>query len=290
MNEVDRITRVALRRPQEAFAGPSRVAGQWRSLGYAGPPHFEKAVAEFERLCEIIAAAGARIELLPGHRRLTLDSIYVRDALVATPTGVILCRMGKAARHAEPRIAGAALEQLEMTVQGGVTGTGRLEGGDVVWLDAGTVLVGEGYRTNAEGIRQLAALLGEGVELHRVALPHWNGEDDVFHLMSMLSPVDHDLALVYGRLLPVPLRRFLLDRGVSLVEVPDEEFESMACNVLALAPRRVVMIAGARMTRRKLERAGVDVEIIEGAEIARKGFGGPTCLTRPLARGGSAGT
>jgi N-dimethylarginine dimethylaminohydrolase len=155
----------------------------------------------------------------------------------------------------------------------------------VVWLDARTVAVGRGHRTNDEGIRQLRALLGEAIdELIIVPLPHWRGPADVFHLMSMLSPVDRDLAVVYSPLMPVQFRERLLDRGVELVEVPDREFDTMGTNVLALAPRISVMLAGNPRTRAALERAGATVFEYEGNEISLKGGGGPTCLTRPLAR------
>jgi N-dimethylarginine dimethylaminohydrolase len=147
------------------------------------------------------------------------------------------------------------------------------------------MIVGRGYRTNAEGIRQVRTMLGADVEVVEVPLPHWRGPGDVMHLMSLLSPVDHDLAVVYSRLLPVPFREWLLSRGFSLVEVPDEEFDSMGTNVLALSPRRCVMLAGNPRTRAALERAGCEVLEYQGDEISVKGAGGPTCLTRPLARG-----
>jgi N-dimethylarginine dimethylaminohydrolase len=170
-------------------------------------------------------------------------------------------------------------------VLGAIEPPGRLEGGDVVWLDEATLLVGRGYRTDDEGIRQLALLLGPEVEVTAVPLVHWRGPGDVFHLMSILSPVDRDLAVVYSPLLPVPLREALLARGMALVEVPEEEFDSMGANVLALGPRRVLALAGNPVTRARLERAGCEVLVYEGQEISRKGGGGPTCLTRPLARG-----
>jgi N-dimethylarginine dimethylaminohydrolase len=145
--------------------------------------------------------------------------------------------------------------------------------------------VGRGYRTNDEGIEQLRALLADGVdELLVVPSPHWNGPTDVFHLMSVISPLADDLALVYSPLLPVPFRQGLLARGFELVEVPDDEFDSMGCNVLALAPRVALAVEGNPETRRRMEQAGVQVHTFEGEEISAKGCGGPTCLTRPLER------
>ena len=153
-----------------------------------------------------------------------------------------------------------------------------------IWLDSHTFVVGRGYRTNADGIRQLRTILGRGVEVVEVPLPHWRGHHDVMHLMSLISPIDHDLAVVYSPLLPVPFREWLLDRGIQLVEVPDEEFETMGTNVLALGPGRCLMLSGNPRTRAALERAGADVVEYEGTEISVKGAGGPTCLTRPLER------
>ena len=168
---------------------------------------------------------------------------------------------------------------------GAITGSGRLEGGDVCWLDDRTVAVGEGYRTNAEGIRQLRALLGDAVdEVIPIPLPHWTGPDDCLHLLSFISPVDHDLAVVYSRMMPVPFRQMLVARGIQLVEVPDEEYDSMACNVLAVAPRQCLMLSGNPVTQQRLEAAGATVMTFAGNDLCLKGGGGPTCLTRPIIR------
>ena len=160
-----------------------------------------------------------------------------------------------------------------------------VEGGDVTWLDSQTMVVGQGYRTNAEGIRQLRALCGASVsEIVTVPLPHWKGPSDVMHLMSLISPVDTNLAVVFSPLLPVPFRDQLLDRGYGLVEVPEEEFDTMGTNVLAIAPGTVVVLDGNPRTRAALDRAGVQTLAYAGSEISMKGSGGPTCLTRPLLR------
>jgi N-dimethylarginine dimethylaminohydrolase len=162
---------------------------------------------------------------------------------------------------------------------------GTLEGGDLVWLDAKTAAVGHGYRTNAEGIRQFRAIVAaDGCEVIEVPLPHWDGPGDVLHLMSLLSPVDAKKLLVYSRLLAVPFRNRLLDMGFELLEVPDEEYATMAANVLALAPGTCLALAGNPRTARLLEKAGIEVLTYEGTEISAKGAGGPTCLTRPLRR------
>jgi N-dimethylarginine dimethylaminohydrolase len=260
------------------------VEAAWRQLNYLAPPDPGRAVAEYDRFAARIQEAGARIEWMPADDVTGLDSVYVRDASIPSSAGMILCNMGKAARSTEPAAQAETFRRLGIPIAGAVSGEGKIEGGDVVWLDAATLAVGRGYRTNDEGIRQLRGLLGDKVEVVVAPLPHWRGPADVFHLMSILSPIDRDLALVYSPLLPVPFRELLLARGFGLVEVPDEEFESMGCNVLALAPRRCLMIDRNPVTRTRLEKAGAQVTIFPGDEICRKGSGGPTCLTRPILR------
>jgi len=192
---------------------------------------------------------------------------------------------GQAAAAGRAAPQEAAFRAMGYPIAGSIAPPGRLEGGDVVWLDRRTIAVGRGYRTNEDGIAQLRALLEGSIdELIVVPLPQWRGPADVFHLMSIVSPIDRDLALVYSPLMPGSFRERLLDRGIALVEVPDGEFESMGANVLAIAPRRCLMLAGNPTTRTRLERAGAHVTVYEGDDISVKGGGGPTCLTRPLRR------
>ena len=283
-NEYAPLTRVVLRSPREAFDGPARVAEQWRTLNFTAPPHLDAAIDQHDAFAALLARAGADLEALsdPG---LTLDSLYVRDASILTPRGMVLCRMGKPARQDEPAAQRRLFDRLGVPVVGAIEPPGQIEGGDVVWFDARTVAVGRGYRTNDEGIRQLRALLGEDVEVVVVPLPHYRGPADVFHLMSILSPVDANLAVVYSPLMPVPFREWLADRGIRFVEVPEQEFESMGANVLAVGPRRAVMLNGNPITQDRLVTAGATVWTCAGSEISLKGGGGPTCLTRPLVRG-----
>lgn len=285
LSEVGRLVSVAMKHARDAFVDEHTIAAQWKALNFVAPPDLRAAVYEYERFLEILYSLDVTVHFLRRSPETTLDSIYARDASIAGPNGMILCRMGKAARHAEPDEHQEAFKSLGFGTRdaGRISAPGLLEGGDVVWLDPRTIVIGRGYRTNAEGINQVRALVGD-VELIEVPLPHWRGESDVMHLMSLISPVDRDLAVVYSRLLPVPFRQLLLDRGYRFVEVPDDEFESMGCNVLALSPSRCVMLTGNPKTRRALDSAGVEVIEYVGNEISVKGSGGPTCLTRPIAR------
>jgi N-dimethylarginine dimethylaminohydrolase len=288
LSETGDLESVVVKRPDEAFVETSAIATQWRALGYTSPPNLDAARAEHARLVDALQSAGATVYPLPSDTGTGLDSIYVRDASIVCRDGVILGSMAKLERRGEPAAQARALADLgapHATVVGAISGEGRLDGGDLVWLDSRTVAVGRGYRTNADGIEQLRTLLDDSIdELIVVPLPHWRGPGDVLHLMSLLSPVDANLAVVYSPLLPVPFREQLLQRGIELVEVPESEFESMGANVLAVAPRRCIMLDGNPRTRSALERAGTEVTVYSGIEISLKGSGGPTCLTRPLVR------
>lgn len=286
-SDVGRLSRVLLKHARDAFVGEESVEVQWRGLHYLARPDFHAAVRESDSFASLLGELGVEV-VWAAPEEVGLDSLYVRDAAVVCDRGAILCSMGKEARRGEPAHLRTAFEELGVPVVGAIEGAGRLEGGDVTWIGPRTLAVGRGYRTNDEGIRQLTHLLGDAVdEVITVPLPHWNGPDDVFHLMSVLSPLAPDLAVVYSPLLPVPFREVLLARGMELVEVPDDEFDSMGCNVLAVAPRVAVAVRGNPETRRRMEAAGVEVHVYDGEEISAKGCGGPTCLTRPLERRGS---
>ncbi|MCX6569056.1 MAG: arginine deiminase family protein [Candidatus Aminicenantes bacterium] len=284
-SEIAPIRSLLLKHPREAWLDQDNVGKEWKGLGYTEEPDLAKAVAEFDRFVDILRAGGADVRFLPPDARTGLDSIYVRDAACVTGRGIILCRMGKPLRTGEPGAVGEFCAKSGWPVIGEIREPGTLEGGDVAWLDEKTAAVGHGYRTNAEGIRQFRDLLaGEGCEVIEVPLPHWDGPGDVLHLMSMLSPVGEGKLLVYSRLLPVPFRKRLLKMGFALLEVPDEEYATMATNVLALAPGKCIALDGNPRTIDILTKAGIDILTYAGSEISRKGAGGPTCLTRPLLR------
>ncbi len=281
------LRRVGLVHAEDALRGPQAIAAEWRQLDWLAPPDFDRALAEYDLFVDLLGGFGIEAEYLPVGEDATLDALYSRDASLVFDRGVVTCRMGKPARRGEPAAAGRALAELGLPLLGGIASPGSLEGGDTAWLDESTLAVGRGRRTNAEGIAQLRRLLAgnRGPQVLEVPLPDWRGANDVFHLMSVFSPVDRDLAVVYPPLLPETLRAALAERGTQLVEVPEEEFESLGCNVLAVAPRRCVMVLGNPETRRRLEHAGAEVKVFPGVEICLKGGGGPTCLTRPLVRG-----
>jgi N-dimethylarginine dimethylaminohydrolase len=284
-SEYGSLRTVYLKRPQEAMIDNERIGRTWKELNFMGPPNLEQAMTEYGAFESLIRMSSAEIRYLPVDADVTMDSMYCRDASLATDFGMILCNMGKMARKHEPAACRKAFAENGVPIMGSIEGTGTLEGGDMAWLDTRTLAVGRTYRTNTEGIRQLKSLLEpRGIEIVIASLPHYRGQADVFHLMSIISPVDRDLAVVYSPLMPIPFRERLLNLGYGLVEVPDAEFDSMGCNVLAIGPRKVVMVAGNPITRSRLIQAGCTVYQYDGADISVKGGGGPTCLTRPLLR------
>lgn len=284
-SEVGRLTHVLLKRPESAFLSQEHLDAHWEEFGYLGRPDFDLAVKEYRVFEDLLSSTVPNIHYLGDSPPTGLDSLYVRDGLLITDRGAVILNMGKVQRSAEPPAARGLLSRIGIPVLGEIEPPGCVEGGDVVWFDRSTLAVGLGYRTNDEGIRQLRSLLADFVsDVLVVPLPHWKGPGDVLHLMSLISPVDVDLSLVFSPLLPVSFREWLLARSIRLLEVPEQEFPSMGGNVLAVAPRDVILLEGNPRTRRALEDAGATVREYVGTQISHLGSGGPTCLTRPLCR------
>ena len=284
-SESGKLTSLFIKKAAAALIDDAHVSKYWQDLNYLGKPIIEKAFEEYEAFEKILKDHGAQVHYFPEEAAVNMDSIYCRDASIATSKGMILCNMGKEGRKNEPIAQQKAYEAQGIPVLGVITAPGTIEGGDVAWLDSKTLAVGHTYRTNEAGIKQLTDLLKPlGVDVITVPMPHYRGPADVFHLMSVLSPVDNNLAVVYSPLIPIVFRNELMARGYELVEVPESEFDSMGCNVLALAPRVCLMVKGNPITKSRLEAAGCKVIEYEGAEISVKGGGGPTCLTRPISR------
>jgi dimethylargininase len=279
------LRRVVVKRPKDAFGNAASVAAQWEALNYTAPPDLDAAEAEFDAFVRALEDGGAEVLFLPPDGRTGLDSLYTHDPGIMTNAGAVLFRTGKPARQGEGPAMADAFRAWDIPILGVVEAPGTAEGGDMVWLDRDTLAVGRSFRTNGAGIAAIRALLGPlGVTVLDLPLPYWSGPGDVLHLQSFISLLDKDLAVVYRRLLPVPLFEALEARGVRLVDIPEDEYQTQACNVLTLSPRRLVMLDRNPVTRRRLEAAGCQVRVVKGDEIAFKGSGGPTCLTRPILR------
>lgn len=277
---VDPLKRVLVRRPDEAFgnADPER----WH---YVSQPLLAGAQAEHDGLIATLRDAGCEVLYHDAPMPEHADAIFTHDPVIVTDEGAIILRMGKDLRLGEEAAIARTLEDLGVPIFATLQGEATAEGGDLLWLDHETLAVGRGYRTNGEGFRQLTAILRPlGVDTIEVQLPHGDGPDACLHLMSVISMLDHDLAVVHLPLLPVPFVELLVDRGIELVDVPADEYPTMGPNVLALAPRRCVMLEGNTGTRDRLETAGCEVCTYRGDELSLKAEGGATCLTRPILR------
>jgi len=286
-SEYGQLKTVYLKSIENGFINQEKINDQWQSLNYLNCPNYEKSLAEYADFVRAIEASGGEVRYFGEDGQTGMDSIYCRDASIATDYGMILCNMGKGQRKGEPEAQRKTFEREGVKVLGSIEVPGTLEGGDVAWVDEKTLAVGHTYRTNPEGIRQLKAMLEpHGVSVLVAQMPHYKGVNDVFHLMSVFSPVDKNLAVVYSPLMPVYFRNFLIEKGYQLVEVPDEEFESMGCNVLALSPRDCLLVGGNPKTKAALKVAGCTVREYAGQDISVAGGGGPTCLTRPVLRQG----
>ena len=282
---VNPIRKVLIKHTREGFKNQSELNQSASNLNYSETPIFSKSISDYDHFVHLLESFNIEIHYLPQNSNTTPDSIYTHDPCIVSNKGVILCSMGKDDRRSEVPAIESYFESIDIPILGEIRRPGYLEGGDVVWINEKSVAVGEGYRSNSEGIKQLKSILSDLVDnVISVPLPHWNGPLDCLHLMSLLSPIDKDLFLVYPRLLPIPFLRYLTQLKINLIHVPDNEYETMGCNVLAVAPKRVIMLEGNPETKKMLEKNKVEVFCYDGSEISLKGAGGPTCLTRPFLR------
>ena len=257
----------------------------WRNLGFQHSPDFEKAQSQHQALCSQLAASGVDLVELPSSLPLSLDAVYTHDASLATDFGLIVMHPGKANRVPEGKGHGWFCRTLGIPTFAEIVAPGTAEAGDILWLDPKTLLIGSGYRTNLDGIRQMRHLLApKGVEVLSAPLPYGAGPSACLHLMSLISLLDENTALVDLPWLAVETVERLKSRGFRLIEIERSERDSMACNVLALGSKRLLAIEENSRTNEKLHHAGFDVRTFPGSELCINGGGGPTCLTRPLLR------
>ncbi|MGO1058417.1 dimethylarginine dimethylaminohydrolase family protein [Planococcus sp. FY231025] len=279
------LERVIVKDPADAFISQEHIEKEWRKVNYLSEPDFVEARKEYAAFIALLEQHVTTIDYLPKSDAVSMDSIYAHDPVKFTPDGAIILKSGKALRQPEAEVYKKFLEEKGIPVIGELTGGATADGGDIVWLDDRVLAVGNGYRTNAEAIRQIKNMTAHLVdEFIEVQLPHADGEEECLHLMSFISLVDKDLAVVYSPLMPVAFRKLLLSREIKLIEVPKAEYDLLGCNVLAVAPRVCIMVAGNDSTKQQLEQAGATVYEYNGEEISIKGTGGPTCLTSPAVR------
>ena len=277
---------VIVKHPKDAFRSQEHLSDEWKTFNYLSEPNYNEALREYAEFTSILEKYVEKIDYLPESEEVGLDSLYAHDPVKFTPKGAMILKSGKKLRQSEAAVYQTFLQEKGIPIIGELTGDAVADGGDIVWLDDRTLVVGRGYRTNDEAIRQLKDMTADIVdEFIVVQLSHDLGEAECLHLMSFISMVDKDLAVVHSRLMPVFFRQLLIERGIQLVEVPKDEYDALGCNVLALAPRVCMLPNGNPMTKQQLLDAGATVYEYKGNEITVKGTGGPTCLTCPVVRG-----
>jgi N-dimethylarginine dimethylaminohydrolase len=273
---VSKLEHVLVRTP--TTVGNFVADAQWRE------PDRDALVREHSEFVNLLSSLGCTVHTAQAVDGL-VDAVYMHDPMIMTPHGAILLQMGKRVRQPEPAQIRKDLERIGVPILGELTGSAIADGGDKVWLDAKTLLIGHGYRTNGEGIAQIRKMLAPyGIEVHAFDLPHFQGPDAVLHLMSVLSPISQDKAVVYEPLAPIRLLEFLKSRNITWLTVNDTEVHTQGANILTVEPNVVVLAAGNPEIEGKLRKSGVTVHIFNGANVAVKGDGGPTCLTAPLLR------
>jgi dimethylargininase len=274
------LKKVLVKRPDKHFEVKDYT--KWH---YKNSPNLKEARSEHDAFVEILRKAGAEVLYHPEAQPDHADSIFTYDPAIITDEGAIILRMGKPLRKGEEAPMKRRLEGLHIPIHYTVSGDATVEGGDLLWLNETSLAVGQGFRTNAEGLQQIReAMRPLGVDVTPVELPYFGGPEACLHLMSLISFVKNDLAVVYSPLLPVPFWKLLKRFGVTLLEVPEHEFNTMGTNVFALAPGKALIVEGNPVTEKLLRDAGCDVQIYRGVEISLKTEGGPTCLTRPILR------
>jgi N-dimethylarginine dimethylaminohydrolase len=282
---VGALERVLVCSPSTAGWNQPERAACWQELGFHHAPDFATAQSQHQALCHELEAAGADvIELAPG-AGLTLDAVYAHDASLPTDYGLIVLRPGKPNRAAESQHHSSFCQTLEIPVLGTIATPGTTEAGDMIWLDSKTLLIGNGYRTNAAGIQQMRALLApHQIEVLSAPLPYGSGPSACLHLMSLISLLDEHTALVDLPWLAVETVELLKSRGYNFIQIDPSERDTLACNVLALGNNRLLAIEENRKTNALLLHAGFDLRTFPGSELCINGAGGPTCLTRPMLR------
>jgi len=282
---VGTLKRVLLCTPDAAGWNDAQRLAHSEKLGFPRPPVSRTAGEQHLALCRILQNAGVEISYLPASPELTLDAVYTHDASLATDFGLIAMHPGKANRVTEARQHRDFCRSLGMPILGEIQSPCKTEAGDMVWLDEHTLLIGQGYRTNREGISQMRALLqSHGVEVLSAPLPYGTGPSACLHLMSLFSVLDEQTVLVDLPWLAVETVELLKERGYRFIEIDSSERDTLAVNVLSLGERRLVAIEENRKTNQRLRDAGFQVQTFPGSEICINGGGGPTCLTRPLLR------
>jgi dimethylargininase len=274
------LKRVVVKHPDRQFA-----ISDFEKWHYTSAPNLEQAQTHHDEFTSILKQHGAEVIYHEEELANLADAIFVYDPVFVTPYGSIVLQVGKDLRRGEEEPLSKKLESIGVPILGKLTGSARAEGGDMFWLDETTLAIGLGFRTNAEGVEQIKGMLEpHGINVITTELPYGDGPAACLHLMSLISLVDTDLAVVYPKFIGTPFWQELERRNFKFITVSDQEFLTQATNVLTLSPRVVIMPEKNPETKAKLERAGCTVYTYPCSELTFKAEGGPTCLTRPVLR------
>lgn len=274
------LKKVLVRKPNNDFA-----QADCKLWNYSSPPNLEIALEEHNQIVTLLKSYEVEVVYQDIKLENKADAIYVFDPVYMSDYGAIILKPGKELRKGEEVAMKQKLQELSIPILGELENDAIAEGGDILWVDEKTLAVGVGFRTNIQAVQQIRKMLSpHGVEVLEYHLPYYYGPVACLHLLSFISIVDEKLAVIYPKLMPVPFYQMLIEKGFEFVEVPENEFNTMAPNVLAIRPKICLMIEGNPITQKGLEKAGCKVHTYKGDEISLKSEGGPTCLTRPLWR------
>lgn len=251
-------TKALVQPPAASFASGLTKAG-------LGPPDAALAAEQHEGYVAALERAGVEVLRLPSDDRFP-DGTFVEDAAIVTPRGAVLARPGAPSRLGEVPAVAEALGRVLPTL-GRIEAPGTLDGGDVCATET-RVFIGITDRTNEEGARQLAALLG--LAGRRSVLVDLRGTPGLLHLKTGVAYLGEGRLLAWESL----ARREEL-RGLEILPVPMEE--AYAANAVEINGR-VLLADGFPETRDRIERAGLRTVAVPVSEF-RKMDGGLSCLS-----------
>lgn len=282
----DKLESILIKRPEDAFISQKHIDENYEKYDYLGRPIFEHVLSDFASFESILKENVRNVYYLPKDTHVGIDSIYAHDPLEVTEKGAMYFQMGKELRKNEPEATRKYLESIGVPTLGRLKGSATMEGGDLLWVDKKTVAIGLSDRTNEEGIKQFREIMGEMVdEVIPVPLPYVpSGKKKVMHLSGAIHIIAKDLAVIYPMYMPALFRSNLIERGFNFIEVSETEKKTKGTNVLALSPKKCMMVRGNKGVKRGIEEFGGEVLEFDGADLNIKGDGGPTCLTAVLLR------
>jgi len=264
-----------------------------------GPTYFDRLQEEHRSLVAALEAEGIEVIYLNsvgpfiGTYGIPLRSIpYTRETIIIRG-GAIIERPVVAYKKGLEFYHAKRLMELGCPILHTITGKGAYEASNMVWIDDISVILAVGLRGNMEGLRQVEQVLrNHGVEdIHIAHLPGYlyerkrqvGGSSGIFHLDMTFGMAYYKIGVLWPGGVGYDTILWLESKGVDIIEVPDEELNMCAANLLPIAPKKVIVSSINLKVTRELRKRGIDVIELDLSEFA-KGGGGPTCLTLPLIR------